>query len=58
MDKKDGQSPDPYAPASWRGAIVMLIVITVVLGLIAYAFFSIISQPGAPDFSVPVKLPR
>jgi hypothetical protein len=58
MNHKDGQSPDPYSPPSWRGTLVMLLVIVVVLGLIAYAFFSIMSQPGAPDLQIPGSLPR
>jgi hypothetical protein len=44
--KFDGRPPDPYSPPSWRGTLVMLLVIVVVLGLIAYAFLSIIAQPG------------
>lgn len=58
MDKKDGLSPDPYTPPSYRGVLFMLLVIVVVLGLIAYAFVSIMSQPGSPDFQLPLTMPR
>jgi len=44
--KLDGKPPDPYTPPSWRGTLFMLLVIAVVLGLIAYAFLSIIAQPS------------
>lgn len=45
-ERFDGRPPDPYTAPSWRGTIAMLLVIVVVLGLIAYAFFSIITAPG------------
>lgn len=44
--KFDGTSPDPYTPPSWRGTLFMLLLIAVVLGLIAWAFLSIIAEPS------------
>jgi hypothetical protein len=52
--KKDeiGQSPGSYSPPSWRGTLVMLGVIVVLLALVGYAFLSI-AQPLPPQINVP-----
>jgi hypothetical protein len=49
----DGSPPDPYKAPSWRGVLLMLAVIAVILALGAYAYLSAISQPGGPDVPLP-----
>ena len=55
--QSDGNPPDPYKPASWRGTLTMLLVIATFLALAAYAFLSIISAPGSPNINLPIGLP-
>ena len=58
MDKKDGRSPNPYTPPSWRGTLFMLLGIMVVLTLLTVAFVSAMSQPGTPNLQLPISMPR
>ena len=51
--KFDGSPPDPYKAPSWRGVLLMLVLIAVVLGLGTYAYVSAISGPGGVEFVVP-----
>ena len=37
----DGSQPDPHTEPSWRGTLVMLVVIVAFLALVAWAFIAI-----------------
>jgi hypothetical protein len=39
--KIDGSPPDPHTEPSWRGTLVMLVVIAAFLALVAWAFIAI-----------------
>ena len=49
--KIDGSPPDPYKAPSWRGVLLMLVVIAIVLLIGVYAYVSAVS---GPDFRVPI----
>ena len=53
--KFDGSPPDSYKAPSWRGVLLMLVVIAVVLLVGTYAYVSTVSQP---DFRVPIVVPH
>lgn len=53
--KFDGSPPDPYKAPSWRGVLLMLVVIAVVLLIGVYAYVTAVS---APDFQVPIVVPN
>lgn len=53
--KFDGSPPDPYKASSWRGVLLMLVVIAVVLAIGTYAYVSAVS---GPDFRVPIVDPH
>jgi hypothetical protein len=53
--KFDGSPPDPYKASSWRGVLLMLVVIAVVLVIGTYAYVSAVS---GPDFRVPIVDPH
>jgi hypothetical protein len=47
-------SPDPYTPPSYRGAIVMLIVIIIGIAFVWWAFINVLDT----DFGRSVNLPN
>jgi uncharacterized membrane protein (DUF485 family) len=47
-----GESPGAYSAPSWRGTLLMLLVIVVFLALVAYAFVWI-GQPLTPQIRIP-----
>ncbi len=53
--KFDGSPPDPYKASSWRGVLLMLVVIAVVLAIGTYAYVSAVS---GPDLRVPIVDPH
>jgi hypothetical protein len=53
--KFDGSPPDPYKASSWRGVLLMLVVIAVVLVIGTYAYVSAVS---GPDLRVPIVDPH
>jgi hypothetical protein len=55
--KFDGRPPDSYKAASWKGVLLTLLMIGVFLGLLTWAFLSVIAQPGGPDLRIPMTLP-
>lgn len=51
--KIDGSPPDPYTAPSWRGVLLMLLLIGIALALVLVAFLSVYAQPDGPDFRLP-----
>ena len=51
--KFDGSPPDPYTAPSWRGVLLMLVLIGILGALVLYAFLSVFAQPEGPDIRLP-----